>query len=108
MLVIPMVFRDVHSEISDVVMCSPSIVVVGLACVMPILCCWCSVHVCIPGHSGRPETRRNWPGMKDSGPCLGLTSGPPYQAWHDPFGRAQLGPMSPARHDTTWLGKKMI
>jgi hypothetical protein len=63
MLVIPMVFWDVHSEISDAVMCSPSIVVVGLACVMPILCCWCSVHVCIPGHSGQAK----WAGPKHDG-----------------------------------------
>jgi hypothetical protein len=51
----------------------------------------------------RSTTELAWPDTKDSGPFSGLASHTPYQAWHNPFGGGQLGPMvspiSPARHD---------
>jgi hypothetical protein len=52
-------------------------------------------------HDGIGPARAR-PSMKDcgpcwpeahTGPCPGLTSGSLCQAWHDPFGRARLGPM---------------
>jgi hypothetical protein len=51
-----------------------------------------------PGKRGWPKAQRSWPNTKDSGPCQpeartgpcpGLASGLPCQAWLDPFGRAQ-------------------